>query len=207
MFSEVSTDFSDCTLLAKTVFVLALSRVFMDVIAYAILQSLDPDLPLIDGDFTVKSMLLRHCAFSTEVMVRYFRTWTGRECSGMVIVGPLNTASILIPVLHDQQAQALFTAQCNLMQIVARNMPLARYIMQGWQALLWSIKKEIPVSALPYFQNTGEEMARLKDLPASLMLIPRYDMRDFLEVDGEGADKIEPELGLLLAKWSALSVI
>ena len=87
----------------------------MDVVAYAILRSLNPDLLLVEGGSAVKSMLSKHCALSTGVMVRYFRTWTKRQCSGIVIIEPLNTASALILLLHDKEAQALFTTQCGLM--------------------------------------------------------------------------------------------
>ena len=41
------------------------------------------------------------------------------------------------------------------------------------------------------------------------MLMQPYELRELLEDDGEGAGTIGPELaqlGLLLAKWSALSV-
>ena len=178
----------------------------MDLIAFTILRSTDPDRPLVKGGPTVMSMLLKHCALSAEVMVKFFQTWNGKECTGMVIFGPLNAASTLIPLLHDNQSQVLFTTLCSLMRTIAGDMPLAEYVMQGWQALAWLMKKGIPASALPYLQNTGEERARLKDVAASLLLMQPYDMREFLEEVSEGADKVELELGLLLAKWSALSV-
>ncbi|KAI3325344.1 putative C6 transcription factor [Xylariaceae sp. AK1471] len=177
-------------------------RVTMNTVAYAILRPLHPDLVFDANDSTsVKATILKHCALDTELMERYFGTWTTEEFSPMAFVGPLNSGTALLPLLPDERAQRIFPRICRLMHTVSARMPIARYVLKGWQAALWARKLDIPAPAQPYFQNLGDENDELTDVSTNLVVahVPNFEE----ELTDEWDDG---ELGFLLKKWSMMSV-
>lgn len=67
--------------------------------------------------------------------------------------------------------------------------------------MLWSMKQQPPVGALPYLSNLGAEARdELRDLPADILLTHIRDVQK--AINGEEA----AELGPLLAKWSVTSL-
>ncbi|KAI0409208.1 putative C6 transcription factor [Xylaria palmicola] len=177
-------------------------RITMNMVAYAILRPLHPDIILGEDDgTTVKAMLLKHCVLDTELMERYFSVWPTGEFSTMAFMGPLNSGTVLLPLLPDEHVQYLFPRICRLMRTVAARMPIARYVMKGWQAAIWSRKMEIPGPAQPYFQNLGGDREQFEDMPTSLVVahVPNAE-------DGLSDQWDDGELGYLLKKWSKMSI-
>ncbi|KAI1742732.1 hypothetical protein F4680DRAFT_25320 [Xylaria scruposa] len=54
---------------------------------------------------------------------------------------------------------------------------IAKYVMKGWRAVLWSRKIDIPEPAKPYIQNLGEGHEMLRDVPINLIVahIPNFE--------------------------------
>lgn len=171
----------------------------MNTAAYAILRPLRPDFIFGANDnTTVKDTILKHCKIDTELMERYFGTYPTGEFSPMAFMGPLNSGSALLPLMPDEGAQELFPRICRLMHTIAGRMPVARYVLKGWQAALWTRKLEIPGPALPYLQNPGDEKKeKLAEMPTNLVV---------LHVGNTDEDLDDGELGFLLKKWSAMSI-
>jgi len=149
---------------------------------------------------------MRHCALDTELMERYFGTWASDEYSSMAFLGPLNSGTALMPLLPEEGARQLFPRICRLMHNLASRMPIARYVLRGWQAACWSRKLEIPGPAKPYLLNLpggSEEQAQMKleDVPTNLVVahVPNFEP----ELAGKWDDG---ELGFLLKQWSEMSL-
>jgi hypothetical protein len=178
-------------------------RVTMNTVVYAILRSLHPDVVFDTNDGTsVKSTILKHCEFDAELMERYFETWTTGEFSPMTFIAPLNSGTALLPLLPDERARHIFPRICRLMHILAARMPIARYVLKGWQAALYSRKLDIPGPARPYFQNLGDDdRDDFTDLPTDLIVahVPNFEE----ELNDEWDDG---ELGFMLKKWNEMSV-
>lgn len=146
--------------------------------------------------------MLEHCELDAELMERYFATWSAHEFSTMAFLGPLSSGTVLLPLLQDEAAQQHFTRICRLMHTIAARMPIAKYVIKGWQAALWDSRLEIPGPAEPYFQNLGDEWEELKDIPTSLVVAHVPTVKDSRIID----DWDDGELGFLLKKWSTLSI-
>ncbi|KAI1810598.1 putative C6 transcription factor [Poronia punctata] len=176
--------------------------IIMSTVAYAIFQSLHPDIVL-DGNegTTVKATILKHCEIDTELMERYFGTWPSEEYSSMAFIGPLNSGTALMPLLPDERAQQLIPRICRLMHNLASRLPIARYVLRGWQAAFWARNLEIPGPARPYFDNLGEEQTKLEEMPTSLVVahVPNFEP----DLAGKWDDG---ELGFLLKQWSEMSL-
>ncbi|KAI0104632.1 putative C6 transcription factor [Nemania sp. FL0031] len=177
-------------------------RIVMNSVVYAILRPLHPGVILDENDgATVKTLILRHCALDINLMERYFATWATGEFSTMAFVGPLNSGTVLLPLLPDERAQHMLPRLCRLMRTIAARMPIAEYVMKGWQAALWARKLEIPGPAQPYFQNLGgARQEELRDVPTNLVVthVPN--------VEGMEEDWDDGELGFLLQKWRAMTI-
>ncbi|TRX95717.1 hypothetical protein FHL15_003271 [Xylaria flabelliformis] len=177
-------------------------RVVMNTVAYTILRPLRPDTVLDeDNATTVQSALLGYCALDTEIMERYFATWSTPEFSTTAFLGPLNAGKVLLPLLPFESAQQLFPRICRLMRTIAARMPIAKYVMKGWQAALWSRNMDIPGPAEPYFLNLGEERERVQDMPTSLVVANIPDFEETWLQDWDSG-----ELGFLLKKWSVMNI-
>ncbi|KAI1120967.1 putative C6 transcription factor [Nemania abortiva] len=177
-------------------------RIAMNTVVYATLRPLHPGVVLNGNNgATVKTTILQHCALDTELMERYFATWTTGEFSTMTLVGPLNSGTVLLPLLPDERAEHMLPRICRLMRTIGARMPIAEYVMKGWQAALWARKIEIPGPAKPYFQNLTAGREELGDVPTNLVVthVPNDD-------DGLEDDWDDGELGFLLQKWKAMSI-
>ncbi|KAJ2975588.1 hypothetical protein NUW58_g8308 [Xylaria curta] len=145
-------------------------RVVMNMVVYEILRQLPRDVILDELDSTtVKKETLKHCALDLELMERYFSMWPADEFSTMAFLGPLNAGTMLVPLLPDESAQHMFPRACRLMRVISARMPIARYVMKGWQAAVLARKLEIPGPAQSYFENLSIDDEDLKNIPSSLV--------------------------------------
>ncbi|KAI1322688.1 putative C6 transcription factor [Xylariaceae sp. FL0255] len=174
--------------------------VFMDIMVYSIVRPLLPNLEFgTEEGLFVKDKILKHCSLTADVMEKYFSTWTTNEYSVMVILGPLNAGIVLLPLLPDKGAQSLFTRMCRLLYPIAFNIPVAKYILKGWEAALWSMNLDIPQTALPYFQNLGDGKNQMMHIPTNLLVAPIRQIRGSITEEDDG------ELGALLSAWGLSS--
>ncbi|KAI1424240.1 putative C6 transcription factor [Xylaria sp. FL1777] len=177
-------------------------RIVMNTAAHAILRPLHPDFVLDETDgTTVKDTMLKNCELDIELMENYFARWTTGEFSTMAFVGPLNSGMALLPLLPQEAASQLFPRICRLMRNLSTRMPIAKYVLKGWEAALWSRKIEIPGPAKPYFENLGTRTEELLDIPTSLLVthVPKFE--DVLSEEWD-----DGKLGFLLQKWSEMSI-
>jgi hypothetical protein len=121
-----------------------------------------------------------------------------------------NVAFALVPVLDDSRTHDAFARACKIIDASARDIPISTYVLQGVQALAWALKIKIPAAAAKYLDGTGEASGEkeLRDLPVALR-IPYLDASgNVARPEGPGTDVAAQgaELGVLLARWSALSI-
>ncbi|KAI1274925.1 putative C6 transcription factor [Xylaria sp. FL0933] len=174
-------------------------RVVMNTVAHAILRPLHPNVVLDEKNgTTVKAMMLKHCESDIELMEEYFTRWTTGEFSTMAFVGPLNSGMVLLPLLPDETANQLFPRFCRLMRNISTRMPVAKYVLKGWEVALWSRKLEIPGPAQPYFENLGTSR---EELSTSLVVIHVPKFEDVLSEEWDSG-----KLGFLLKKWREMSL-
>lgn len=119
-----------------------------------------------------------------------------------------NISLAMVPLLDDARIHGAFARACRLIDAAARDFPIATYVLQAIQALAWTLKVKIPAAAAPYLESTADPLGEkdLRDLAVALRIpyldtagnvAPRYGR------DGaaQGA-----ELGILLSRWSAMSL-
>ena len=121
-----------------------------------------------------------------------------------------NVALALVPVLDDSRTHDMFARACQIIEASARDFPISTYVLQGIQALAWAMKVKIPQAAAPYLEGTSDTFGEgeLRDLPVALR-IPYLDAAgNVAPREGGGSDVAAhgAELGVLLARWSALSI-
>lgn len=87
------------------------------------------------------------------------------------------------------------------MRAVAVRMPVARYVLRGWQAAIWARKLEVPGPAQPYFENLHADGEELRDMPTSLVVLHVSD------VENESVDEWDDgDLAFLLRKWNEMTL-
>ncbi|KAI0142929.1 putative C6 transcription factor [Xylariaceae sp. FL1272] len=169
-------------------------RNFMNITIYTIMRPLPAALQ-IDAESSVKHILLTHCALDANLMERYFSTWSTVETSSMVITVILHTGMTLLRILPDEKAGEMFARVCRLLHLFTA-VPLAHYILRGWQAALTSMEVEIPPAALPYLQDLEIANERMRDVSSNLQ-IALID-----QIQGGDATDDAGKLGELLATWT-----
>jgi hypothetical protein len=153
-------------------------------------------------------MFLGHCQTTVELLDRYVQTWPLVEYTYTVVCCTNNVALALVPVLDDTRTHDMFARACKIIDASARDFPISTYVLQGIQALAWAMKVNIPAAAAPYVENTNDAFGEqeLRDLPVALR-IPYLDAAgNVTPDDGRNATAQGAELGVLLSKWSAMSL-
>jgi hypothetical protein len=114
----------------------------------------------------------------------------------------------MVALLDDPRTHDGFARACKIIDASARDFPISTYTLQGIQALAWVLKVKIPAPAVTYLENTNEAVGEkeLRDLPVALR-IPYLDAGGNLaRQDGRDVTAQGAELGVLLSKWSAMSL-
>lgn len=153
-------------------------------------------------------MFIRHCQSMVELLDQYVQTWPLVEYTYTVVCCTNSVALALVPVLDDTRTHDMFARACGIIDASARDFPISTYVLQGIRALAWAMKVNIPPAAAPYLETTSEALGEqeLRDLPVALR-IPYLDaagnvmLGDQNDVTAQGA-----ELGVLLSRWSAMSL-
>ena len=146
-------------------------------------------------------LYLRICALDIELMERYFARWSVCEFSTMAFVGPLNAGTMLLPVVSKEPAIQLFPRICKIMHSLSARMPIAKYVLKGWEAALWARNFEIPGPARLYFDNLDTARDELTGVATSLIVTHVPEEETVLAEDWD-----DGELGFLLRKWNEMSL-
>ncbi|KAI1359785.1 putative C6 transcription factor [Xylaria arbuscula] len=173
-------------------------RVVINTALYAAIRTLQSDVVLDTlNRITVDHLRLRTCELDIQLTEQYLARWSTRAFSIMTFLGPLNAGTMLLPILPDERATLLFTRVCKMMHSLSAHIPLATYVLKGWEAALWAKKLEVPRPARPYFDNLNTAREELTEVSTSLVVThvpPDESMLTKQWDDGE--------LGFLLQKWS-----
>ncbi|KAJ3566189.1 hypothetical protein NPX13_g7231 [Xylaria arbuscula] len=173
-------------------------RVVINTALYAAVRTLHSDIVLdkLNG-MTVDDLRLRTSELDIQLMEQYFARWSTRAFSIMAFLGPLNAGTVLVPMLPDERAAQLFPRVCKLMHSLSAHVPLATYVLKGWEAALWAKRVEIPASARPYFDNLDTAREELIEVSTSLVVTHIPPDESILAKQWD-----DGELGFLLQKWS-----
>jgi hypothetical protein len=180
-------------------------RVYVNVVAFTILRPLQADHLFRSEQMLVKELLIRHCTFNVEAMENYTKFWPLTEYSCMAVCGLYTTAWTLVSFLDNEHIHDIFTRTCFMLRHTSRDFPMSRYILQGLKALAWALKKNLPPSAMACFINLGAGKEDLNDIPVAF-IIPLHKQVQEMLGDDEDLSEIGGQLGILLSKWSVLSL-
>ncbi|KAH6973694.1 putative C6 transcription factor [Ilyonectria sp. MPI-CAGE-AT-0026] len=180
-------------------------RVYFDEVLTGILRPLPPDI-IFDNDFNVRDLCIKYADIDTRIITEHIRAFPMQDYSCMTLSGLFNAVLAIVPHLDDPKSHAIFFKATLILRWSVRDFPMSRFTLLGIKALAWTLKIGVPPESAPHFENlmTGKE--DLKDIPLAIALPPVEAVRKFLSVeDGEcGGPGIE--MGLLLSKWSTLSI-
>ena len=123
----------------------------------------------------------------------------------MTLCGLYNAILILVESLGDVQVHDAFTEACMMIRKTAYDFPMAKFILQGVLALAWSLNVAVPARAVPCFQNLGAGKEELRDIPLAFVLPQTESVRHLLGQEEEAPEGLI-EMGMLLSKWSVLSI-
>ncbi|KAB5554934.1 hypothetical protein GE09DRAFT_1222406 [Coniochaeta sp. 2T2.1] len=168
---------------------------------------------------TVKDLFITHCQTTVSLLDRYVSTWPLVEYTYTVVCCTNNVVLALVPLLDDPRTHETFTTACKIIDSSGKDFPMSTYVLQGVQALAWAMKVKIPPAATRYLESEAAfEERDLRDLAVALR-IPYLDAAgnaapggggDHEEGDREEAKATATaqgaELGVLLARWSAMTI-
>ena len=194
--------------------------VLLHEIALSVLRPLHRD-TIFKPAVTVKNIFITHCETTVSLIDRYVATWPLVENTYTVVCCTNNVVLALVPFLDDARTHETFTTACKIIASSGKDFPMSAYVLQGVQALAWAMKVKIPPVATRYLgSETGFGEQEFQDLPAALR-IPYLDAAGNVAPgggDGEGSSRDGKatgtatstsqgaELGVLLARWSAMTI-
>ncbi|KAB5539497.1 putative C6 transcription factor [Coniochaeta sp. 2T2.1] len=199
-----------------------LLSVLLNETAISILRPLRRDtiftIPTTSTD-TVKDLFITHCQTTVALLDRYVTTWPLVEYTYTVVCCTNNIVLALVPLLDDPRTHETFTTACRIIDSSGKDFPMSTYVLQGVQALAWAMRVEIPPAATRYLETEAAfEERDLRDLAVALR-IPYLDAAGNAAPSGGGrheegdgeetkatATAQGAELGVLLARWSAMTI-
>ncbi|KAK5991212.1 Notoamide biosynthesis transcriptional activator notL'-like protein [Cladobotryum mycophilum] len=187
-------------------------RIYLDEVVFSIIRPLHPD-TVFDQQAVAKNICIEAAQIDVTLMERYAENFTLAEYSCMAACGAYNAAMTLVSHLGtDARTHAIFSRACALLHKLAADYPMARFILHGIKALAWSLGVAVPVLAQPYLEDLGSGREELRDIPLAFALPQVAEVRKLLlDSSGDvgqddGLDKTEIEMGVLLSKWSSMSI-
>lgn len=184
-----------------------MDSVLLNEVAISILRPLHRDVIFNHQCDTARELLIHHCRAAVDLLDQYVSLWPLVEYSYTVVCSINNVALALVPALDDSRTHDAFVRACRIVDASARDFPISTYVLQGIQALAWAVEARIPAAAAAYLDGASEAFAdrELGDLPVALR-IPYLDAAgNVAPGKGQGAAAQGAELGVLLARWSAMS--
>ena len=83
---------------------------------------------------------------------------------------------------------------------------MTRYILHSLQAMAWTMKLQLPPTAQDYFDTLNIAGESLTETPVAFVMPPVGEVRELLSDEGGDDSSVGAELGILLSKWSSLSM-
>lgn len=158
---------------------------------------------------SVRDLFFQHCQTTVGLLDQYVQNWPLVEYTYTVVCCTNSVALALVPVLDDTRTHDMFARACEIIDASSRDFPISTYVLQGIQALAWVLKVKIPPTAAAHLESSASDgigEQELRDLPVALR-IPYLDVAgNVAPGDGKDAAAQGAELGVLLSKWSAMSL-
>ncbi|KAF5018796.1 hypothetical protein F66182_9214 [Fusarium sp. NRRL 66182] len=181
-------------------------KIYIDEVLISILRPLDPGTIFEDG-MSAKRLCIQLAGIDTGIVEQYIESFTLRDYSCMACCGLYNSIITLAAHLDDPAARIVFVKASMMLRCIERDYPMAKYILQGIQAMAWAMGFELPTESRQYFKALGTGKEELQDMPLGFTLPSAGSVRELLSADDENdGSQMGIEMGLLLSKWSALSV-
>ncbi|KAH7202425.1 hypothetical protein DER44DRAFT_787234 [Fusarium oxysporum] len=125
----------------------------------------------------------------------------------MALCGLYNSVGTVAAYLDDPAARSTFVKASMMLHQIGRDFPMARFILQGIQAMAWASVFALPTEASQYFKELGAGKEEVLDIPIAFTLPSAASVRQLLSADsGENSLEMGTEIGLLLSRWSSLLV-
>lgn len=177
----------------------------MDCIIISAIRPLNSTLHLHYTECTVKELVLKVCDHTAHVIQKFLTYYKPLDYSCMLICGAYNIALALIPYLADTRSHFAFGHACYILHFVSPSYPMIGFIFKGLEAMAWSLKVEIPANAVEYLAEAKIAKDLLMDVPMSFSFPLDEEIRQSLFSEQQDPG-IGTELGMLLSKWSRLSI-
>ncbi|KAH6647133.1 putative C6 transcription factor [Truncatella angustata] len=179
--------------------------IYLNELFIAILRPLQPDI-IFDGKSSVKDLCIQYAISDLANMKKYVNNFSLNAYSCMVCCGAYNGLLTLSSHLYDRKTHIPFTTACAIIRATARDFPMARFILQAIKALCWTLKMPILPAAMQYLENLGAGKESLRDVPLAFALPQADAVRELLSDDDSDGQQLCSEMGVLLSKWSSLSI-
>lgn len=170
----------------------------------------DSAISMVTSPTTVKDLIIEACRSTTTAMELYVHSHPpSRDYSCMILAALYTPAITLTSYLHDHFVHVMFNSNVVMLKYVSRRFAAARLMLQGLRALAWFMKMPIPEQAKACFEGL-EDGAHgredLRDVPTQVALPQYEEIRDILSDDGPDQTDMAYHLGMLISKWSAMSL-
>ena len=157
--------------------------------------------------FLPRDYLLQCATRDVELSKRWIKKYTLADYASMNLWGLYNSVLILTDVLTKPTFHNDFVDACMMIREMSSDFPMAKFILQGVQAMAWSLNVAVPARAIPYLQNPGCGKEELHDLPLDFALPQTDTRRKMLGQGEEGGEELSSDrvgMGVLLSKWSEM---
>lgn len=128
-----------------------------------------------------------------------------RETPPLAMSNAFLAVSMLVPLLCDTRAQALFVHLCRLMHRASLDIPRLRRKLRELPALVAALGKEMPVDLEYIFRDPELSKSSLEDIPMAFSIPTHSEMLESLQRRGGNSTKLLENLALAISGFSTLS--
>lgn len=183
---------------------------YADQLLLALFRPLHRDTALPDANLGTAGNVCFACCEAGVAGAERFERDFQKQTQGytVVVIYPLYNAAItLVSMLDEPRARDLFTRACRLLAEMQEDYLLTAYCLHGVKAMAEKMGLAIPPAARPHFADLRVGQAQLRDVPISFVLPGWDDVSEFLSHDGGIVQEegLGVEMGMLIAKWNAMS--
>ncbi|KAH7187276.1 putative C6 transcription factor [Fusarium oxysporum] len=181
-------------------------RIYIDELLISLLRPLSPD-TIFENGTTAKTHCIQLAGIDADVVAQYIQHFSIRDYSCMALCGLYNSVGTVAAYLDDPAARSTFVKASMMLRQIGRDFPMAIFILQGVQAMAWASGFALPTEASQFFKELGSGKEELLDMPIAFTLPSVASVRQLLSADsGDNSLEMGIEIGLLLSRWSSLSV-
>ncbi|KAM5362707.1 hypothetical protein ACJA88_013903 [Fusarium oxysporum] len=181
-------------------------RIYIDELLTSLLRPLSPD-TIFENGTTAKTHCIQLAGIDADIVAQYIQHFSIRDYSCMALCGLYNSVGTVAAYLDDPAARSTFVKASMMLRQIGRDFPMAIFILQGIQAMAWASGFALPTEASQFFKELGSGKEELLDMPIAFTLPSVASVRQLLSADsGDNNLEMGIEIGLLLSRWSSLSV-